>query len=384
MVNRKSAAPSHAAAASPDFSREVRPILSRYSMKRIFRVLRIVLGFGLGFGVAAATVAHFVPPLRIPDVQARLEWLGKNPEFDVLVVGSSRMRQLEPEILNEVFLKAGMQIRTFNLGLDGVRPPEDGYLLERALVGRKAPLRLVIVETNRLALRIGDEDFGTARMTYWHDAKRMGTIWDRTWSNENKHPLSARESVIGYWRNLRFLPGHVAHWVTNESRMGLGFELTEKFLWPHQIRKESRRIGGYLGKKLDGFTARPDGGLDAKKNLEYAIALGNIKNLQETRLDPGDPASQAHFAEMEKIVHAHGAKLVVVAPPVASPEIFRPLAPEIIFLDYSDPSQYPELFDPKVRMDNSHLNDAGAKLFSKLVAEQLAAAIVGKAGGGGN
>jgi hypothetical protein len=47
------------------------------------------------------------------------------------------------------------------------------------------------------------------------------------------------------------------------------------------------------------------------------------------------------------------------------------LSANLIFLDYSDPEKYPQLFEPAVRLDNSHLNREGSKLFSSLVAEDL-------------
>ena len=111
--------------------------------------------------------------------------------------------------------------------------------------------------------------------------------------------------------------------------------------------------------------------MSKSKASEYAKAFTDIKRRGQSRLDPEDSVSQAHFARMAAVVRAHGAQLVVVAPPIASPEVFQPLSKDLVFLDYSDPEKYPQLFDPAVRLDNSHLNREGSKLFSALVAKDL-------------
>jgi hypothetical protein len=43
--------------------------------------------------------------------------------------------------------------------------------------------------------------------------------------------------------------------------------------------------------------------------------------------------------------------------------------------DLSSPRQYPDLWDPKNRFNSDHLNADGAAIFSRLIAEQLRAAI---------
>ena len=59
-------------------------------------------------------------------------------------------------------------------------------------------------------------------------------------------------------------------------------------------------------------------------------------------------------------------------------EIFRPepaVGKDVIFLDFSDPAKYPGLFAAENRRDSGHLNAKGSVLYSRLVAQHLAAAL---------
>ena len=70
-----------------------------------------------------------------------------------------------------------------------------------------------------------------------------------------------------------------------------------------------------------------------------------------------------------------GARLVLVAPPTVGPA-FAPLpGTGHLFLDFSDPERYPELFAVGHRFDRGHLNHAGALLYSRLLARELVRAL---------
>jgi hypothetical protein len=342
-------------------------------VKRIFRPLLNFVCFGIGFGMATATIFHSVPTPPISQVTPKLDWLKAHAaDYDVLFVGSSRMRQLKPDLFNQACAGAGWPVRAFNLGVDGVRPPEDSYILEQALKGRTAPLRFVLVEGNSIAMRISEEDAGSDRMTYWHDSARMAVIWERTWSRELGKNQSVRELMIEVWRNFEFVPGHVRHWLANSTRAGRGSDLFHRFVG---LRVEPKRMAEALGPARDGFITGSSIPMDASDSGDYTKSLDKMQRREKARLDPADTASQAHFNRMSALVRAHGAQLVIIAPPTLTPEVFQPLSPDILFLNFSDPVKYPQLFDAAVRLNSSHTNEAGSKLFTSLVAEGLIAAL---------
>ena len=70
--------------------------------------------------------------------------------------------------------------------------------------------------------------------------------------------------------------------------------------------------------------------------------------------------------------------ILVVAPTVDPRENFRDLPAGVAVWRYHDPSEYPSLYDPVNRYDTAHLNDAGARIFTDLLAERLAELLQGR------
>ena len=69
-----------------------------------------------------------------------------------------------------------------------------------------------------------------------------------------------------------------------------------------------------------------------------------------------------------------------MAPPVPG-RTFAPLPGEdLVFLDFSDPARFPELFAPEHRQDSGHLNARGAEIYSRLVGLTLGAVVAGRPG----
>ena len=47
----------------------------------------------------------------------------------------------------------------------------------------------------------------------------------------------------------------------------------------------------------------------------------------------------------------------------------------IIYLNHTDPDQFPELYVSSLRRDHGHLNAQGAEIYTRLVARQIAEAL---------
>ena len=103
---------------------------------------------------------------------------------------------------------------------------------------------------------------------------------------------------------------------------------------------------------------------DYERELADEIARGKPDHF-------GDTESQAELARKRALAERFGARLVLIAPPTVGPA-FAPL-PEsgLLFLDFSSPARYPELFAAPHRLDHGHLNHAGALLYSRLLAREL-------------
>ena len=80
-------------------------------------------------------------------------------------------------------------------------------------------------------------------------------------------------------------------------------------------------------------------------------------------------------------IRAQGAVPVIVTTPQYNPFLMKDVVAKIakvcgdrdpLVLDFTSPTKYPALWDPRNRMDDDHLNIRGAGIYSRLLAEELA------------
>jgi len=265
--------------------------------------------------------------------------------------------------------EAGMKTRSYNLGVDAMRPPEDSVLLETVLAKRKKPLGLVIVESYPIVATV-DWAFaggkGIPRQAYWHDAERMRTL------------IKCSEIFSG-GRKLLHL-GEISSSLTHHFHMALcrlvhfgrGFELLEFALGREETAKPVA-----LGPRCDGYVP-----------VSHAISDIEWRELQKNtadRLDhPGklrrqDAESQRVLLEERRLIESHGGRMLLLGTPTSKR---APLAPNVLslipFLDLSNPAEYPRLYERENWADHGHLNAKGAELFTRMLVERLIASRAAK------
>jgi hypothetical protein len=324
-----------------------------------------------GFALACAFLTRAVAPAPADSV-LRADWLRANgARFDTVFIGSSRtIRQVVPTMFDGTMAEAGRPTRSFNLGTAGMRAPEDAFVLERALGGRREPLQFLVVECNPVRLGIPEQDRGTMRAVYWHDGPRVRSLWNRVWA----HPSLAPDAPYGIGllaRHLAEFADHLRHWAWNASRMGRAPDLLDRRL---RVGAPAVPAPG-LGPNGDGYDpGRPHREMNAEEIAEYERRLA----AEVARREPGhfgDTESQAELHRKRALAERFGARLVLVAPPTVG-GAFRPLPDSgLLFLDFSSPARYPELFAVEHRFDRGHLNHAGALFYSRLLAQELTRAL---------
>ncbi len=339
-------------------------------MKHLLLWLRAFAGYVAGFAIAAGVISHYVSPPRVSHISIKLDWLRAHPtDYDLLVVGSSRMRQLVPAILDADLGAAGVPVKSFNLSSDGMRPPEASYALDHALASRQAPLKFIVMETFPIALRIDPEDVDTDRVVHWHDTRRIWTIWRRAFAHSIKNPPWFGKWVSDTWRQVRFAAAHTRYYLWNSSRAGRGHQLLMRYLECAPAPRPERG----MGVRNDGYIPNDPTPMAGEELRGYLQSMAKLKKLGR-QLDPMDSASQAEFRRSAELARQHGAELVIIAPPTTVVEVIEPEhgpGSNVVFLDFSNPEEYPELFDPKVRLNGGHLTEAGCELFTRVVAKKL-------------
>lgn len=315
-------------------------------------------------------IGALLPPYRVPTVTPKLEWMQEHgDEYDTLFLGTSRtFRQIIPEIFEQEMAAGGVPLRAFNLGVDGMRPPEDTYVLEKALALRTKPVRLVLVECNPIRLTQREDDRDSVRAVYWHDWTRMVTLYRRAFLSDTKK----RNWKTRYRRISREWPDfkeHTKYWFWNNSNLGRGHEVLFDWLGL-SIQKP---LGADLGTRLDGFRPGRDGGItDPAQKADYEAKLAALL-AKPPRPDLGDPVSREELRVKARLVEKAGGRMILVVPPVVGELNLTLTGDEQMppILNFSNPKEYPELFLPENRADSGHTNAAGALLYTRLIVSKL-------------
>lgn len=316
-------------------------------------------------GVAAA-LPGILPERYIPTVTEKLtNYAASGDDYDVLVIGSSRTyRQIIPEFLDKAMAAGGKPVRTFNLGVDGMRPPEDTYLLEKALALRRKPLKYVIVECNNIRFELREEDANTVRAVYWHDWKRLSTLAAFAFLGDQKKRNIAERMK----RHLDVFPEfweHATYWFQNVTEFGRGNELLSAQVFNSKVLMKP--IGA------DGFHDSPVGpGLIGKELADYEKRVETMRKTRP-RFDRSEWVSQAELAKKRRMIEQAGAKMILVVPPYPMNKRFLPDDPaaQAAVIDFSNPLEFPELYTPNHRLDEGHTNRVGSEIYTRHIAERL-------------
>jgi len=333
------------------------------------------VAFAAGLAAVWITLNGLVSPTPADGI-SKVEWLREHgASFDTLFLGSSlTARQMVPTVFDATMEELGSPTRSFNLGLPGMLPPEDTYVLELALKDREAPLRFGLVECEGLRLGVRRRDRFTSRAVYWHDTARMRVLWNRFWVP----PSLASEGAAGPpppQRDFRHLRSHAQHWLWNTTRLGRGAEGLKLALASPKDRQRAReREERQLGPDGDGYRPTVPHSLAGAARASYLTDLAAARE-RGSRLVYGDPESQAELLRKKALIESHGGRMVVIAPPTTGGQLAPLPESGLLFLDFSDPDRYPELFVPEHRKDSGHLNQEGAAIYSRLLAHQLVAAL---------
>ena len=336
------------------------------------RAVQSGLAFCLGFGIFCVVVCSSTPEIRVRKVTEKVETFRANSDhFDTLFVGTSRTaRQIIPAVFDQTMGELGTPTRTFNLGFEGLRPPEDSFVLDRALAGRTKPLKFLVMECGPVLASIKDEDKWTTRTILTHDAKRLEVYWRQIWATSMDQEDGSRTQLKEIWSRLRSFVVHFRHFVWNHARISEGSRRLNAWITGITAKQSSDPVpaDGYYLKETEWNQ------LEGKELKKY---LADLADQQATLPPPfyADAVSQAELMAWKARAEQLGAQFVLVCPPFLKPKNFMPQNSDgIIVLDYTDPNADPEFYDVKNRRDYGHLNDHGSVLYTRSLAERLNAA----------
>jgi hypothetical protein len=335
------------------------------------------VGIGaLAFVLACAALNRLLSAPKIDPVVPNLGFFREHrDDFDTLFIGSSHVHhQIAPAIFDRTMRAAGHPTRAFNLGLNGMVPPENFYLMDQVLKTKPRNLKWVFVELGELETKPYPGSEQTSRVLYWHDWKRTLLLLRAILEADPKDGAVALLPGMGGTfasrpgtlekRNLLFF--HSVLFAKNFANVGQRSALARwvRWLWKKELPSKD------IGPNGDGYTP-------VNKKVMATEATSDASDLQrmdetETRFVSAVTASA--YREMADDVRRSGAVPIFLVTPNAG-QTRLGLLPEFgmaaAVMSFNNAKQYPELYRKEMRFDPDHLNGAGSENFTRLLAEEF-------------
>ena len=309
---------------------------------------------------ACFAISSALPSPRVFDIGQKLDHLAAHPGIDTLFIGSSRIfHSVDPALFDRDAARHGVRTRSFNLGTDGMRPPESLYVTRLALA-RHPGLRWVFIEAQDIFVKLPRQNLATARSVHWHDWRHTALVL-REIRTRLAHTAGARP--------LMWL--HVQCFAWRTSNVGRGAELVaDRWRW---VKKAAAPEPLWAGR--EGFVPDTHPWADEKLRARYALAVETIRAAPPAPA-PLTPVLREALRDVVAEVRAAGATpIFVVTPTVLAREQFGALRAQGVDADligFYSPDAQPELFDAALHNDAEHLNARGAAVFSRALAAEFA------------
>jgi hypothetical protein len=353
------------------------------SLRRPFFLATLAIGC---FALTAGLLGHLAPYPEMGDLDDKLRFFEpRQNDYDVLFFGSSRvLRGVVPEVFDAEMAERGVPVRSFNFGIDGMGAHETAALVRRVLALRPRRLRWVVVELDGWSAELPPENRFKARMVFWHDPAETLSALETVARNEPSRS-----------RRWELTTAHLLHMVARSAAAGRGRDLVWRVR--ERIVPEGRAATGGAAAELarsGGFEpfsqsayGTPTSHPFRRRFLEllpaYRLAVARLPGANRAEAGLGVYNVRAVARQVAAIRRA-GAEPVHLITPTArpTPELYRLAEAGAVprLLAFNDPVAYPDLFVEDHRFDAEHLTTAGARRFTRLLAERLAGATPGPGG----
>ena len=351
------------------------PLPLRFDVMRHFAVIASGI---CAFVLTCLLIDRMMPARELPWlVREKVAYVATHGgEYDALFMGSSRVNNnIIAAMFDRTAAGRGFAIKSFNAAIPGLYPPQDAYLLERILGSKPAHLRWVFLEMQYLQTALPPANLGTLEQVYWHDWPRFSLLFRHIVLMVKKR-RHWRDEVEEAWRRWPQMRGHTLLFVQYFTNLGRGFPLLQRWV-THEPAAPLE--WGLLGENRDGWLP-----ISVPPVTDQNVIARLDKDLLKRRTHPpikdfSDPVTQEGFDKVIAQIRRAGATPVLIVPPnAARGNYFYPdprRTQQCIVLDFCDPQRYPELYATEHRIDTSHLNEAGAEIFTRLLAERFVEAV---------
>ncbi|MFA0963626.1 hypothetical protein AB9P05_17610 [Roseivirga sp. BDSF3-8] len=289
--------------------------------------------------------------------------------YNTLFFGSSRTyRQVDAGLLDQILMDSGFNASTFNMGAQATFNPQVYYLYENFLEEDATGVETVFMELMEVD-EIPEQILHTTRNKYWID-------------------------ISYYWFSLQHF-FNVREW---DEIWNYTVTFFENFFNANQVMEIINSLGGvdvedkYLGQAQDGFLpideeVRRFSGTEEARDLElrherFKEQAENLENRRKDLISAFDVTkdypyiSQVHLNKLDALIRnseAKGIRLIFfIADTKANKRLIATWLnlPEANRIELISPETSSYNFNSELRWDLGHLNEKGAILFTRQLADK--------------
>jgi hypothetical protein len=328
------------------------------------------------FAAVAAALSHLTYSGLEVSAGAKGSYFTQHKDdYDLIFVGSSHfLMGIIPRHFDAEMAARGVSVRSFNFGLPAMRSHETSYVLRKVLGLRPRRLRYVVVEMDLFSPLIHPRHEFNRRVIAWHDLPTTLSVLQSALLADQPAPQTARQLWL-----------HARHFAARGTAVGQGPRLLRALAGPVPSRaREVADLDRWQGyrpaeERLRQGRDDPERERYLAQRQAFERQLRRVADARaKARDDGGVLASynlRALIAQRRSILRAGAVPLYVAHPSALVrselAEIARRQLVAAFFFD--DPGLYPELYAPPGRWDRQHLSEEGARRFTSLLAERLAA-----------
>jgi hypothetical protein len=341
----------------------------RILVERVLPVFRAIASglcllavFAFAFLAMGAAYLQWGPPRSVPALTPKLRHLAQHRgEYDLLIFGSSRVFRgfVAPEF-DRLMSEAGQRVRSFNVGVDGMAPPESFYTVRLALAqGERPKWMLVELWDLRTVAELRFTDI--VRFVHWHDLRHTALVIDRAFHDDR---LSLGEK-------LRRSGIHLYAALVRHAQRGQAAAVLQPVLNPPRPGKIYVEPTPWLA--TAGFSADTSKPFEGAKRAEFEAAVKSGKLAYRESALP--PTLRRAAADLVRDVRAAGVEPVfIIMPTVNGGEGYsavRSQGVDAALISMAGPQRYPDLYRTDWHRDDVHLTEVGARALTAHIVEEF-------------
>ena len=349
----------------------LRRLVSRTASRAIVGVLLAAVAFVLTGGLLERLPLSSGSDL----LGERLDQLRPSvDEIQTLFLGSSRIyRHLDPSVFDTTFAEHGLDMRSFNVGVPGMRTLEALTTMRWLFDRHPGRLRWLVVDADAegLPLFIGDDNLLSERVVRWHGLRNLPVILAAVAATDE--PGS---------RRILTAAGHLQATAFRIGRVGRGLGWIDALVGrtPPEVPIENR---GYLSLEEELRSASTPARRAAVEDRWNQLhdRPQNYRRIMArlARSSPNGELTDALDLELLGALQSeadnHGIEVLFVidARPNRRPTLVYAFESGVVerLLRFDDPDAFPELYDPDNRFDIHHLDRASARDYTRRIAAHL-------------